>query len=67
MPIYTGSKSLEVQRDFFSAPDKHSLELLLLSAGYDAYTDNPLGELNLFDANYRWITSMISDVADRHS
>lgn len=70
-PINAGSKGhafrQKVERDFFSALDGFSPELLLISAGFDAHTEDPLGELNLIEDDYRWITSMINDIADRHS
>ena len=70
-PINAGSKGHEyrqkVERDFFSALDGFSPELLLISAGFDAHTEDPLGGLNLIEDDYRWITSMIIDIADRHS
>ena len=56
-----------MERDFFSALDGFSPELLLISAGFDAHTEDPLGGLNLIEDDYRWITSMIIDIADRHS
>ena len=57
----------KVERDFFSALDGFSPELLLISAGFDAHTEDPLGGLNLIEDDYRWLTSMIIDIADRHS
>ncbi|HAN81015.1 MAG TPA: deacetylase [Gammaproteobacteria bacterium] len=70
-PINAGSKGHEfrqkVERDFFLALDRFSPELLLISAGFDAHTEDPLGGLNLIEDDYRWITSMINDVANRHS
>ena len=70
-PINAGSKGHEfrqkVERDFFSALDGFSPELLLISAGFDAHTKDPLGGLNLIEDDYRWITSMINDITRRHS
>tara|TARA_Y200000002_G_scaffold88279_1_gene70649 strand:- start:868 stop:1767 length:900 start_codon:yes stop_codon:yes gene_type:complete len=70
-PINAGSIGHEyrqkVERDFFSALDGFSPELLLISAGFDAHTEDPLGGLNLIEDDYRWLTSMIIDIADRHS
>ena len=70
-PINAGSIGHEyrqkVERDFFSALDGFSPELLLISAGFDAHAEDPLGGLNLIEDDYRWLTSMIIDIADRHS
>ena len=70
-PINAGSIGHEyrqkVERDFFSALDAFCPELLLISAGFDAHAEDPLGGLNLIEDDYRWLTSMIIDIADRHS
>jgi acetoin utilization deacetylase AcuC-like enzyme len=41
-------------------------ELILISAGYDAYLDDPLGGMRLSSACFGRLTSMIVEVADRH-
>jgi acetoin utilization deacetylase AcuC-like enzyme len=41
-------------------------ELILISAGYDAYLDDPLGGMRLSSACFGRLTSMIVEVAERH-
>ena len=40
-------------------------EFILISAGFDAHHDDPLGDLRLNDADFEWVTREIAEVADR--
>ena len=70
-PINAGSDGTvfrsKVEKDFLPALDAFKPELVLISAGFDAHTKDPLGELNFVEDDYRWITTLINDVANRHS
>ena len=37
--------------------------MIFISAGFDAHRDDPLGGLNLVDADYLWVTQLIRDLA----
>lgn len=39
-------------------------ELLIISAGFDAHTRDPLANLNLVEADYTWVTQQLMDIAD---
>ncbi|HET7848796.1 MAG TPA: histone deacetylase family protein [Pseudolabrys sp.] len=39
-------------------------ELLIISAGFDAHTRDPLANLNLVEEDYAWVTQKLMDVAD---
>ena len=39
-------------------------ELLVISAGFDAHTRDPLANLNLLEADYTWVTKKLMDIAD---
>ena len=39
-------------------------DLLVISAGFDAHTRDPLANLNLVEADYTWVTQKLMDVAD---
>ncbi len=39
-------------------------DLILVSAGFDAHQRDPLAQLELQDADYRWITDAIRDIAE---
>jgi acetoin utilization deacetylase AcuC-like enzyme len=36
----------------------------MISAGFDAHADDPLASLMLTDADYRWVTTALMDVAN---
>jgi acetoin utilization deacetylase AcuC-like enzyme len=40
-------------------------DLLIISAGFDAHTRDPLANLNLVEADYSWVTKKLMDVADK--
>jgi len=42
-------------------------QMLFVSAGFDAHRDDDLGQLGLVEADYRWLTERIKDVAERHA
>ncbi|MBS7553437.1 histone deacetylase family protein [Ancylobacter dichloromethanicus] len=42
-------------------------ELLIISAGFDAHTRDPLGNINLLEEDYTWVTKKLMDLADKHA
>lgn len=42
-------------------------ELLIISAGFDAHTRDPLANLNLLEDDYAWVTRKLMDLADKQS
>lgn len=44
-----------------------SPELVIISAGFDAHTRDPLGGLNFTEADFAWATRALMDVADKTS
>jgi acetoin utilization deacetylase AcuC-like enzyme len=42
---------------------RHAPDLLIISAGFDAHHSDPLGNLNLFEDDYAWVTQKLIDVA----
>jgi acetoin utilization deacetylase AcuC-like enzyme len=42
-------------------------DLMLISAGFDAHTRDPLANLNLVEADFAWITARLMEIADRCS
>jgi acetoin utilization deacetylase AcuC-like enzyme len=42
-------------------------ELLVISAGFDAHTRDPLANLNLVEADFTWVTKKLMDIADASS
>jgi acetoin utilization deacetylase AcuC-like enzyme len=47
--------------------DKFAPELILVSAGFDAHRDDPLGDLNLVEEDYAWVTAELVKLADQHA
>jgi acetoin utilization deacetylase AcuC-like enzyme len=39
-------------------------DLVVISAGFDAHTRDPLANLNLVEADYAWVTKKLMDIAD---
>jgi acetoin utilization deacetylase AcuC-like enzyme len=39
-------------------------DILVISAGFDAHTRDPLANLNLVEADYTWVTQKLMEVAD---
>jgi acetoin utilization deacetylase AcuC-like enzyme len=40
-------------------------DLLLISAGFDAHTRDPLANLNLVEADFTWVTQKLMEIADQ--
>ena len=69
-PLSAGSSGSEfrqaVERDWLPAVDRHRPDLILVSAGFDAHRDDPLGGLALEDEDFRWVSALLVDMANRH-
>ncbi|HPG89559.1 MAG TPA: histone deacetylase family protein [Hyphomicrobium sp.] len=42
-------------------------DVVLISAGFDAHRDDPLGGMDLVEADYIWATEKLAEVARRHA
>lgn len=66
-PLSAGSGEREfraaIERDWAPALERHKPELILVSAGFDAHADDPLANLRLTEADFRWVTDFICDAA----
>jgi len=40
-------------------------DLVLIPAGFDAHTRDPMSQINLVEADFAWATSRLMDIADR--
>jgi acetoin utilization deacetylase AcuC-like enzyme len=52
-----------IERDWLPAVRAHHPDLILVSAGFDAHREDPLGGLLLEDDDYGWITGLLVDIA----
>ena len=39
-------------------------DLMVISAGFDAHTRDPLANLNLVEADFAWVTQKLMEIAD---
>lgn len=49
------------------AVERFAPQMVLLSVGFDAHADDPLGNLALSDAIYAWMTEKVIELADAHA
>ena len=54
-----------LERDWLPALEAHRPSLVLVSAGFDAHRDDPLGDLLLTEADFAWTTALIVAAADQ--
>ena len=54
-----------LERDWLPALEAHRPNLVLVSAGFDAHRDDPLGDLLLTEDDFSWVTALIVAAADR--
>jgi acetoin utilization deacetylase AcuC-like enzyme len=70
-PLKAGAYSEEfqqaVQDHLLPALHRFRPELVLVSAGFDAHFEDCMGQLNLLDSDYYWITREIMTVAAQHA
>ena len=56
-----------IERDWLPALDRFKPQLLFVSAGFDAHTDDPLGDIHLREEDFSWVTKLIVASANQHS
>lgn len=49
------------------AVGRYAPQMILVSSGFDAHVDDPLGNLALSDEAFGWMTEQIVDLAERHA
>jgi acetoin utilization deacetylase AcuC-like enzyme len=69
LPAMTGSRGFReaVEQVWIPALDRFKPQLVFVSAGFDAHREDPLAYLEFEDADYRWVTERLVEVADRHA
>jgi acetoin utilization deacetylase AcuC-like enzyme len=69
LPAMTDGRGFRaaVERAWLPALERFAPQLVFVSAGFDAHREDPLAYLNLEDADYRWVTGKLVEVADRHA
>lgn len=69
LPPLSGSEEFRqaMAEKILPAIDRFRPDLIMISAGFDAHWLDPLGSLNLDEADYVWITEELCRLADRHA
>ncbi len=71
IPLVAKSGRKEFQQvfehEFLPVLNQFKPEIIYVSAGFDAHSNDPLADLNLADADYHWITKFIKNIAQQHS
>ncbi len=69
-PLRPGDGSLkfrEAMKDrILPALSAHRPDILIISAGFDAHKNDPLGGLELTEEDFAWATLHLMEIADRH-
>lgn len=71
IPVDAGSASLSYRRlvepVLIKAASSFKPDLILVSAGFDAHEKDPMGELNLVEDDYTWLTKLTMSLARDYS
>ncbi|RJF94895.1 histone deacetylase family protein [Oleomonas cavernae] len=69
-PLPPGADGPAFRRAFaehiLPALDRFAPELILISAGFDGHALDPLANLRLIEADYRWVTAELAALSRRH-
>ena len=70
VPLKSGTNSDQYQRIFneriLKKLEEQRPDFLLISAGFDAHTEDPLASLDLVENDFRLITSKLRDIANKY-
>ncbi|MDD2722874.1 MAG: histone deacetylase family protein [Methylovulum sp.] len=70
VPLTAGDTGVEFRAKYQSqilpALEHFKPQLLLVSAGFDAHSDDPLSGIRLIEDDYRWVTLALKNIAERH-
>jgi acetoin utilization deacetylase AcuC-like enzyme len=66
-PLRAGDSGIQfreaVESVILPALRRHSPDLIIVSAGFDAHRSDPLGNINLTEDDYAWVTQKLIEVA----
>lgn len=65
--VYSEAFQKAVQDKLLPALHRFRPELILVSAGFDSHFEDCMGQLNLLDSDYYWITREIMELAAQHA
>ncbi len=68
LPMASGTRGgawrSRVEDRWLPALEAHQPDLLLISAGFDAHTDDPLADIHFVEDDYAWITRQLTALAE---
>ena len=71
VPMGAGADGERIRRvvteRWLPALHRHQPQLIYFSAGFDSHRRDPLGDLDLVEEDYAWITQQMMDVADQYA
>lgn len=71
VPLAAGCGDHEYQEVFekilYPAACEFQPDMVLISAGFDAHSDDPLASMNLTEYGYERLTNLVRDIAERYS
>ncbi len=69
VPAGTGGEAVRklITDQWLPALHAHKPQMIFISAGFDAHLDDPLGDMELVEDDYTWITQQIMAVAREHA
>ena len=69
VPAYTDGELVRqlVTEKWLPALHAHRPQMIFISAGFDAHREDEIGQMNLVEADYAWITRQVMAVADQYA
>ena len=69
LAAFTGSEEFRaaVSTHWLPALDRFRPQMIFISAGFDAHREDDMASLKLVEADYVWVTEVLSAVANRHA
>jgi acetoin utilization deacetylase AcuC-like enzyme len=68
--LKAGTKGSEfrkaIERDWLPDLEKFKPQLIFISAGFDAHTEDPLGDIHLREDDFEWVTELVVSAAKEH-
>lgn len=70
LPLPAGTDGLAfrsaIENKWLDAIEQFHPELIMISAGFDGHIEDDMANFNLVEADYRWITLRLKEIAERH-
>ncbi|MVW72323.1 histone deacetylase family protein [Bordetella sp. 15P40C-2] len=69
VPAYTGGDVVRALVNDVWLPrlHAHAPEFIFISAGFDAHREDDMAQMGLVEADYRWMTEQVMEIADRYA